>query len=61
MVIDYQGDPLTISFNSQYMLDAVTNLDSEMAVLTVASNASSCFVEEPEQALFKFIVMPMRM
>lgn len=61
LVIHYQGDPLTISFNSQYMLDAVTNLDSEMAVLTVASNASSCFVEEPEQALFKFIVMPMRM
>jgi DNA polymerase-3 subunit beta len=29
--------------------------------MTLASNASSCFIEEPEQPLFKFIVMPMRM
>lgn len=61
LIIQYQGDPLSISFNSQYLLDAVSNLDSELAVLTIASNASSCFIEEPEQPLFKFIVMPMRM
>lgn len=61
LVIDYQGQALSISFNSQYMLDAVSNLDSELAVVTIAANASSCFIEEPEQPLFKFIVMPMRM
>lgn len=60
LVIDFQGQPLSISFNSQYMLDAVTNLDSELAVITLASNASTCFIEEPEHPLFKFIVMPMR-
>ena len=61
LVIDYQGQPLSIAFNSQYMLDAVSNLDSELAVINIASNASSCFIEEPELPLFKFIVMPMRM
>lgn len=61
LIIDYQGQALSISFNSQYMLDAVSNLDSELAVITIASNASSCFIEEPEDPLFKFIVMPMRM
>ncbi|MCQ8105474.1 DNA polymerase III subunit beta [Methylomonas sp. SURF-2] len=61
LLIDYQGQVLSISFNSQYMLDAVSNLDSELAVITIASNASSCFIEEPEDPLFKFIVMPMRM
>ncbi|MGR8931639.1 MAG: DNA polymerase III subunit beta [Gammaproteobacteria bacterium] len=61
MIIDYQGQPLNISFNSQYMLEAVSNLDTELAVVTIASNASSCFIEEPDQSLFKFIVMPMRM
>lgn len=59
--IEYEGDPLTISFNAQYVLDAVTNLDSEHAVLTVASNASSCFINEPEELAYKFIVMPMRL
>ncbi|NJA08352.1 MULTISPECIES: DNA polymerase III subunit beta [Methylomonas] len=61
LIIDYHGQTLSISFNSQYMLDAVSNLDSELAVLTIAGNASSCFIEEPEQPLFKFIVMPMRL
>ena len=60
LIIEYQGEPLSIAFNSQYLLDAVSNLDSELTVLTIASNASSCFVEEPEQQLYKFIVMPMR-
>ncbi|MFW5443225.1 MAG: DNA polymerase III subunit beta [Methylococcaceae bacterium] len=61
LIIEYQGEDLSIAFNSQYLLDAVSNLDSELAVLTIASNASSCFVEEPEQQLYKFIVMPMRL
>ncbi|MEY4719917.1 MAG: hypothetical protein RL563_2535 [Pseudomonadota bacterium] len=61
LIIDHTGESFSISFNSQYMLDAVNNLDSELAVLTIASNASTCFIEEPEQPRFKFIVMPMRM
>jgi DNA polymerase-3 subunit beta len=61
LMIEYQGETLSIAFNSQYLLDAVSNLDSELAVLTIASNASSCFIEEPEQQAYKFIVMPMRL
>lgn len=60
LLIEYQGDPISISFNSQYLLDAVSNLESELVVLTIASNASCCFVEDPIQQPYKFIVMPMR-
>lgn len=60
LLIDYQGDPIMISFNSQYMLDAVANLDSESAALRFAANLSSCFVEDVDQTAYKFIVMPMR-
>ena len=59
--IHYTDEPFSISFNAQYMLDAVTNLESNMAVLEVASNLSSCIVNEPEQQAYKFIVMPMRL
>jgi DNA polymerase-3 subunit beta len=59
--IAYKDDPFSISFNANYMLDAVTNLDSDMVVLTMASNLSCCFVNEPKQQLYKFIVMPMRL
>ena len=61
LVIEYMGEPLSIAFNAQYILDAVSNLDSELAVLTIASNASSCFIDEPNDCVYKFIVMPMRL
>ena len=58
---EYKGDPLSIAFNIQYMLDAVSNLDTEMAALNIAVNASTCFIEEPEQQTYRFIVMSMRL
>lgn len=61
LIIEYQGEPISIAFNSQYLLDAVSNLDSELAVLSIASDSSSCFVEEPQQQLYRFIVMAMRL
>ena len=61
LTIDYIGDPISIAFNAQYLLDAVSNLDSDVAILTIASNASSCFISEPSDSIYKFIVMPMRL
>jgi len=59
--IEYLGNDLSIAFNSQYILDAVSNLESDTAVLTIAENASSCFIEESSEQNYKFIVMPMRL
>lgn len=61
LAIDYQGEPLMIAFNAAYLLDAIANLDGDKASLTIAENASSCFIEEPGQDAYKFIVMPMRL
>ncbi len=61
IAITHQGEDLSIAFNAQYLLDAVSNLDSETAVLTIASNVISCFINEPDQSGYKFIVMPMRL
>jgi DNA polymerase-3 subunit beta len=61
LTIAYDQDEFSISFNAQYMLDAVSNLDSDTAELTIASNLSSCFINEPGQQAYKFIVMPMRL
>lgn len=61
ITIEYLGQPLSIAFNSQYILDAISNLDSELAVLTIAENSSCCFIEEPNEQKYKFIVMPMRL
>lgn len=61
LAVDYQGEPLMIAFNAAYLLDAIANLDGDKASLTIAANASSCFIEEPNQDAYKFIVMPMRL
>lgn len=59
--ITFDGDPFNISFNAQYLLEAVSNLDADLAHLTIAANMSSCFVNEPERQAYQFIVMPMRL
>lgn len=61
LVIEYHDQPLTISFNAHYLLDAVSNLDSELAVFTIATDTSSCFIDEPDDQPYKFIVMPMKL
>lgn len=58
---EYEGEPLSIAFNVQYMLDAVSNLNSDVAALNIAANASTCFIEEPDQQAYRFIVMSMRL
>lgn len=59
--VDYSAEPLSISFNAVYVLDAIANLDSESALLTVAANTASCFIQEPAEPAYKFIVMPMKL
>jgi len=60
VVVDYLGDSVSISFNSQYVLDAVNNIDTDTVEMTIAANASACFLDAPGRALFRYIVMPMR-
>ncbi len=59
--INYAGDLLSIAFNAQYLLDAVSNVDAQTVMLTISANVSSCFIDSPETADYKFIVMPMRL
>ncbi|WP_150046057.1 MULTISPECIES: DNA polymerase III subunit beta [Methylomonas] len=60
--IDYEGQAINISFNAQYLLDAVSNLDSESILITIAANLSSCFIDDEDvNAGYRYIVMPMRL
>ncbi|MDP2204278.1 MAG: DNA polymerase III subunit beta [Methylicorpusculum sp.] len=60
LVVDYHGDPVSIAFNAKYMLDAVNNIDGKDVKMTVAENASVCFIEGQSDSLFWYLVMPMR-
>jgi DNA polymerase III subunit beta len=58
--IDYAGDPIEIGFNVTYLMDALANMSVDMVKLELQDNNSSVLITVPEQAGFKYVVMPMR-
>ena len=58
--IDYGGDAIEIGFNVTYLIDALTNMSVEMIKLELQDTNSSALITVPEQAGFKYVVMPMR-
>ena len=58
--IDYGGDSIEIGFNVTYLMDALSNISAEMIKLELQDTNSSVLISVPEQAGFKYVVMPMR-
>ena len=58
--IDYAGDNIEIGFNVTYLIDALSNMDQEMVRLELSDGNSSALFTVPENASFKYVVMPMR-
>ncbi len=58
--IDYSGDSIEIGFNVTYLIDALSNMSVEMIKLELQDTNSSALITVPEQAGFKYVVMPMR-
>ena len=60
--IDYVGDPVEISFNVGYLTEALTALNIyEMVTLGIKDAGSSAMLTVPDDANFKYVVMPMRL
>ncbi len=58
--IDYAGDSIEIGFNVTYLIDALTNMNQEMVCIALADGSSSALFTIPDDAHFKYVVMPMR-
>ena len=58
--VDYNGDAIEIGFNVTYLIDALANLTQDMVKLELQDSNSSALITVPEQAGFKYVVMPMR-
>ncbi len=58
--IDYGGDSIEIGFNVTYLIDVLSNMDQDMVKLDLADSNSSALITIPENATFKYVVMPMR-
>ena len=58
--IDYVGDAIEIGFNVTYLIDALTNMEQDMVKIELADSNSSALLTIPDDAAFKYVVMPMR-
>ncbi|MBX3620541.1 MAG: DNA polymerase III subunit beta [Rhizobacter sp.] len=58
--VDYSGDTIEIGFNVTYLMDALANMSVDMVKLELQDTNSSVLITVPEQAGFKYVVMPMR-
>ncbi len=58
--IDYNGDSIEIGFNVTYLIDALTNMSQDMVRLELSDSNSSALFTIPDNATFKYVVMPMR-
>ena len=58
--IDYGGDAIEIGFNVTYLIDALSNMGQDMVKLELSDGNSSALFTIPDNATFKYVVMPMR-
>ncbi|OJX05161.1 MAG: hypothetical protein BGO72_17305 [Burkholderiales bacterium 70-64] len=58
--VGYDGEPLEIGFNVGYLQDVLGNLRSESVHVDFGDASSSALITVPEEAWFKYVVMPMR-
>ena len=58
--IDYGGDSIEIGFNVTYLIDALSNMSQDMVRIDLADSNSSALLTIPDNATFKYVVMPMR-
>jgi DNA polymerase III subunit beta len=58
--VEYAADPLDIGFNSRYLLDIASQIESEAAVLRLADPGSPTLIEDKDSKGTLYVLMPMR-
>jgi DNA polymerase-3 subunit beta len=60
LAVEYQGEGLTIGFNSRYLLDVLMAMDRESITLELNDPLSPCLIKEEGNDGYRCVVMPMR-
>ena len=59
--VAYEGESLEIGFNVSYLIDALTALPGDEAVVQLGDSSSSCLITPREEGECQYVVMPMRL
>lgn len=57
----YDGEEIEIGFNVNYLLDALSAIETDEVNLALVDGNSSCLLREPGKDDCKYVVMPMRL
>ncbi len=60
LLISYQGAPLEMSFNAQYLLDIINVIEGSTLQMTLSDANASALVQDPSENGAVYVVMPMR-
>ena len=61
--IEYQGEPLTIAFNADYLIDALEHAMSDKVKIAMSEPDKATYITDTENSsfLYECVVMPMRL
>lgn len=60
IAVDYNSEPIEIGFNSRYLLDIASQIESGSATFSMADPASPTVVRDSEDDSALYVLMPMR-
>ena len=61
VTIDYDGEEMSMGFNSSYLMDALNVIESDLVYVSFTDTNSSCLLEDPTDKSSRFVIMPMRL
>ena len=59
--VSYKGEEVEIGFNVNYLLDALSAIESDRVELGLTDSNSSCLIHSPGTLTTRYVVMPMRL
>lgn len=61
LTCEYVGEEITTSFNVNYIIEALKVISTEKVIINIKDKDSVCLLEQPEDSLSSWLVMPMRL
>jgi len=59
--VSYKGEEVEIGFNVNYLLDALSAIESDKVQIGLTDSNSSCLIHAPGTTHTRYVVMPMRL
>jgi len=61
VTVDYSGENISMGFNSSYLMEALSAIESDEVCVSFTDTNSSCLLEDINDSSSQFVIMPMRL